>query len=340
MIKWKRLLVGASIFYPISWVIQSLAGIPIFDLYNEVLYVAYEVIYEWWDWILISIATFMSSKNIIEVKYETMELIRRNRFFSEIERWANTPYVPPILFFYLINPPQSVSSKIEKTIDNRFYQMIINFFRDRIYINAEYQSDTPYERLPLWRVIGIKELVKTILIYTIVFFWFSSVCFTDLSNWINGWERFTLPAVIYFSLYIAMKMQAYFDMTYAKMDRVLTQTFSQPEPLVRWRELFIDHHRGQTVLAAWEAEREKRQRYTDLYRNGFVPDTITHFTNPALAPYPYPYRELPTWIDDMDAHYQQKLLEWEKQKVVKNQMRKKKKNNGNIIDFQSKRKPS
>lgn len=339
MSKVKRLLLWIAVLYPVSWIVQKLSKIPVFDLYNEFLHSTYEFIYEWWDWLLIAGVSYVITKSIVEVKYETMELIRRNRFKFEIARWSDTPYAPPVLFFYLINPPQSVSMQMGKEIENRFYQMVVNYFRDRVFINAEYHNQNPQEREPQWKIVGLKDISKTIMVFLIVFIWFAKVSLMDLSSWINGWERFTIPAVLYFSLYVALKIHAYYEMSYRNLDQVLGNTFGEPEPRILWRELFPDQHKGETLLSAWEAEREKRQRYTLLYRSGFVPEKITIFDSLALAPYPYPYEGLPKWVDDMEAHYQEKVKGWAAHEATKPQ-KPKNKGNGNIVEFKAKRKQS
>jgi hypothetical protein len=247
----------------------------------------------------------------------------------------NTPYVPPLMFYYLTNPPQAVYNDSRKIVDNRFYQMVVNTFRDRIYINAHYQSNEPLDRPMLLSIIGFKDMAKTFLVFLAVFFWFSVVTFRGLDFWLYSWERFTIPFVAYFSMYTVMKIQAYLEMRYMKMDRVISNHLGEPEPRITWRELFPDQDRGKIILAAWEAECEKRERYRNMvYSN----TPITHQqNNHPLAPYPYPSSNLPNWLDDMDAYYEQKLDQWV---ADENRKKKSKPTTSKVVDINKRRKPS
>lgn len=335
--KLKKILLWAFIAYPLSWLIQIVLKVPIFETYHSFFQSFYQYFYQWWDWIVIVLLTYLISKNIAEVKYETMELVRRNRLHTELERWAETPYVPPIMVNYLLNPPQAVSGDIRKVIDNRFYQMVVSFFRDRVYINAQIQRKLPMDRPPLWKVIGPKDLLITLATLSVSLLWFSFVSLDSLEKWVYGWERFTIPGVIYFSLYSSMKIQGYLEMRYKKMDQVIKQHFGQEEPEFFWREFFPDKEKGKTIIAAWEAEREKRQRYTNMLQgNVFVSEVIQNYSNPALAPYPFPSQEIPIWTDSMEQYYGEKLQEWsnEDKKITTNTRSK----HSNVIDISKRRK--
>ncbi|WP_066297462.1 hypothetical protein [Bacillus sp. FJAT-29937] len=335
--KLKKVLVWAVIAYPLSWLIEKLLKIPIFETYQSFLQISYQYLYQWWDWLLILLLSYLISKNIAEVKYETMELVRRNRLLSELERWAETPYVPPLMFYYLMNPPQAVSGDLRKITDNRFYQMVVSFFRDRIYIHGQIQRKLPIERPSLWKVIGIKDLFITLAAFSIGFLWFSFVTLHSMDNWISGWERFTIPGVIYFALYSSMKLQGYLEMRYKKINQTIKQHFGEVEPQILWRELFPDQEKGKTIISAWEAEREKRQRYTNMLQgNVFVSEIIQNYSNPALAPYPYPSKEIPDWAESMEHYTEEKLQEWAKEE--KKQTIKSRSKNSNVIDLSKRRK--
>ncbi len=297
--------------------------------------VGYNFIYSWWDWLLITGITYYVCRNISEIKYDTQEEIRNNRFVYEMERWQNTPYVPPLLFFYLTNPPQSYSNNAAKAVNNRFYQTVVNYFRDRVFINAFYNSPNPQNRPDFWQVIGALDIFKTILAFSLALGWFSAVTLSSPNNWFSGWERFSIPPIFYLSMYFVMKVQAYAEMSYSTLDEILLNYFGQHDPRITWRELLQDQDRGHIVLSAWQAEREKRQRYTFIVRNMPVPEYISQYTNPSLAPYPYPSQQLPDWVDQMELYYQDKQKEWQ---AVPAENRP---GSNNVIEFKKKtRKPS
>lgn len=334
--KMKMVIFWAVIAYPATWILQFVFKIPIFNEYKEILEFFYTAFYSWWDWMLIALFSYLVTREIVNTKFETMEKIRSNRLVTEMERWVETPYIPPIMAYYLINPPQAVSTDIRKVVDNRFYQRVITFFRDRIYINASFSSLDPLERDSNIKNIGYKDLAALIAAFGFVLGWFGAVTLSDPSKWIYGWERFSIPLVLYLSLYTSMKLQAIMEMRYSKLDKVLTKHFGEAEPHYRWREFFPDQPKGETLLLAWKAECEKRQRYTNMLQGGLM--EVQHYSNPALAPYPYPSQELPHWVDELDNYYVEKmeLMANSEQKTIP--LKKKNKQQNNVVNF--KRKPS
>ncbi|EWG08720.1 hypothetical protein [Cytobacillus firmus] len=332
--KMKMVIFWAVIAYPATWFLQVVFKIPIFNEYKEILGLFYTAFYSWWDWMLIALFSYLVTRDIINIKYETMEKIRSTRLVTEMERWIETPYIPPIMAYYLINPPQAVSTDIRIVVDNRFYQRVITFFRDRIYINASFSSLDPLERDSNIKNIGYKDLATLIAAFSFVLGWFGAITLTDPSKWVYGWERFSIPLVLYLSLYTSMKLQAIMEMRYSKLDKVLTKHFGEAEPHYRWREFFPDQPKGEILLLAWRAECEKRQRYTNMLHGGHM--EVQQYTNPALAPYPYPSQELPHWIDELDNYYADKMDLMANSEPKTIPLKKKNKQQNNVVNFKRK----
>ena len=93
LVKWGLLL------YVGSFAIEWLLDIPIFSNYVRFLQFTKSFLQEWWDWILIIGISIYLCRNIVEIKYETQERIREKRFYSEISRYQDTPYISPLIFF-------------------------------------------------------------------------------------------------------------------------------------------------------------------------------------------------------------------------------------------------
>ena len=304
LVKWSLLL------YVGTFAIEWLLDIPIFSTYVRFLQFTKSFLQDWWDWILIIGISIYLCRNIVEIKYETQERIREKRFYSEINRYQNTPYISPLFFYYLTNPPQSYSRNGIREIENRFYQSVINAFRDRVYINAHYNNETPYNRLPLTTLIGYMDLFKTIGVFSLALGWFASITINNPHNWLTSWERFSIPAIVFLSMYFVMKIQAYVEMRYSILDKVLLSYYGEPVPKIRWIELLPNEARGVIILKVWEAERERRQRYTFLVHNQPVPDIITHYSNPTIAAFPYPSLPLPDWGDQAELFFEEKQKQW------------------------------
>ena len=306
IIKWGLLL------YVFSFAIEWLLDIPIFTTYVGFLQFIKGVLQSWWDWFIIIGVSIYICRKVGEVRYETQEKIRRNRFSAEIERYQDTPYISPLFFYYLTNPPQSYSRNGFKEIENRFYQGVINAFRDRVYINAHYNNENPESRPDLLKLIGSMDLIKTLVAFSLALGWFASVTLSDSQNWVTGWERFSIPFIVYLSLYAAMKLQAYVEMRYSILDRVLLNYYGEPDPRIRWLELLPQEGRGSIILKVWEAERERRQRYTFVVQNRPIPDIIAQFTNPSIAAYPYPSLQLPDWVEQAELFFEERQSGWAK----------------------------
>ncbi|PLR70484.1 hypothetical protein [Bacillus sp. UMB0728] len=299
MKKLRLILVWAVLAYPITWIFQKVVGIPIFDSYHEILYSGYVILYACWDWLLILFLTYIFNRNIVQIKYDTLEKIRQSRFHAEVDRWFDTPYIPPLMMYYLLNPPQSVSTDIYKSVSNRFYQLVVFAFRDRVFINGQSSSYYPAARKSHWRIIGLKEFLKTSLVSILIVGWFASVTINDPESWLFGNERFSIPVVIFLGLYVAMKIQAYLEMSYNKLDVVIEDHFGEKEPKVSWPEVFPDQPKGKVITAAWQAETEKRQRYTNLIKEQQLYNN-PNYRNHALAPYPYPSDSIPEWAENIE----------------------------------------
>lgn len=296
----KKIILWLILLFPIAFFLELIFDIPTLTTYVDFWKVLRNFIQMFWDWMIIIGVSIVLSKKLQHIKNETKEQYRLKFFLHESQRWANTPFISPLFYYYLINPLSSYSNLQRDVIGNKFYVTTLNLFRDRIFINAHYTEKHPLERKPLWEVIGKKELIKVFSILYGCFIWVMVVTVHDYSRWLYGWERFTIPFLVYYSLYFSLKMQAYLEMSYKDMDAKLTEYYGEEVPHIRWRELMPEEPKGQTILQAWYAEVERRQRYSGA----------THPLSGVHIPYPFPSAHSPDWVEQMDLFFEEKEKEW------------------------------
>ncbi len=300
---------------PITFLIEVVSGDDIAPFTSYILSLGklLSLIGLYIDWIIIAITTYIFCKNSSSVFYTTGEAIRTNRLLSEVARWSKTPYIPPLLYHYLLKPPVSASPKLSAFVNHRLYHEAMNHFRNRVYINASYLQYDPPPRQSTIKIIGLPIILKAYIPLALATFFFAySVLTSSVTAFVTSWERFSIPVLIFIFLYSYMKSKAFVVFgPWTFHDKELITTFQELEPRVTWRELFPDTDRGQNILKRWQAEQENRMRAVYRLRNMVIPDKITNFDYPALAPYPYPSTELPDWVDQAEIYYKNKKGEWQ-----------------------------
>jgi hypothetical protein len=302
----KSLIALLIVLYPLFAFVQWMTDVNVLEQYHT-------LILNWWDWLLIGLLTYTLLKRVLPTKVILKEKIREKLFYSEFNRYSNTPFMPPVLIMYLLNPPSTLSNDLYVSVKDRFYQKVVNAFRDRVYIHADYKTPLPKDRIPFYLVVGLKDILLIAGSISVSFGWFVGVVMSDYTLFINGWERFSIPFVTALSIFGALRLQALMEMRYTGLDIDLQNILGDPYIKKTWRESFPDKELGEAIIHTWEAERERKMRYTYQARNLPVPDVIQDYFNPALAPFPFPSNEIPAWADQIEAHYESKQQEWLKQ---------------------------
>lgn len=319
--------------------VSSDATFQPYSMYKETLGSIVYFIVEWFDVLFLAFLTFRLNKNVKYVKYNTQENIRRSLFVSEINRWKDTPYISPLMFYYLMNPPQAFSPWLSDNVENRFYQEVVNAFRDRVFINAQYTTPAPNKRMNIVKIIGLQSLLAVLLLLVSIGGYTGYMLLNyPLDTLINGWPKYTIPFLILAAAYTVMKIQAFVTTaSWSNIDEMLIHYFQEIEPRITWRSCFQDQ-KGDIIIKAWQAECERRMRDTYLVRNKPLPFSPTEmvYDNKALPPYPFPSIDLPDWAQASEDDYYDKLNEWN---TIESQKRVEAVRNGKgkVVNFHKKR---
>ncbi|MFC5449152.1 hypothetical protein ACFPOG_12840 [Paenibacillus aestuarii] len=314
----KLTLLCAILAFPILGIVQWIApkSVRPFDTYMELLSHIWVYVHAWGDWGIVAIMSYLFLKSA-KTFYEAAEKIRYNVLVSEIERWGKTPYIPPLLYFYLVSPPASFSSNLKDVAGNPFYQQVVDFFRNQVYVDSAFSSGEPKPKAPLYKVVGA-GIITSVLLGVGIILGFFIVLYRIKSpdTWFSGWDKFFIPFIAFLVSWVSQQLYAIIKVGGRKeLDQRMLEYFNEPEPRYPWRDMFPDR-RGQTVLKAWNAEREKKQRYYYYLKNKPVPSEGNFvYDNPSLAPYPYPSDKIPEWSNEMEESVHDRIDRWKDNKI-------------------------
>lgn len=329
----KTAILLAIAAYPVTLVIQLLSiGNKPFSTYNH--YIGY-VFSNYWDWIFVAIITLFLIRPGDKI-LQYIDDIRKRHYELEFNRWIDTPYISPLHLYHLIAPPVALSKDARSQALHPFYKSIISDFRDRVYINAKYTQIDPDSKPTVIKIVG-KSLLIQLLVNTLMFFLsVAGILYTNtLSNPINAWAKVFIPVGAYFLfqnfiIIKAIKLENP-KHTYAQ----LTKHFDMEEPKVTWRDLFPDRPYGESILFAWRADCERRQRLAYEASNRPVPVRM-EYKSPGLPPKPFPADELPHWATAAEQSYYEEISE-HTQRVVDRNKKIADDSKGKVVVFQKRK---
>lgn len=288
--------------FPICYVVDLLSDSSWFMNYTR-------FIGDWWDVILVIILCIIVITKNTGFKYDMLDEMRVRQFYSEFRRYNDTPYLPPILVMYMQSPPGSVHPSDYAYVNDPFYSIVANSFRDRVYVLQDFDSLESQSRAPYLEVIGAKNLSKCGFYFIIPFAWILFVHIELEQSLLFDWPLLTLPFMFAFFLRGFYCVEAFIKYNPRKLDQLLKE--SGCNELVTWREAFPDKEVGITFIRAYYAEMERRQRYEYIIRNQPVPEQITVWNNPNFAPFPYPSKNIPSWESEYEPLFTSKKQELE-----------------------------
>lgn len=293
-----KLIVGLAVLFPLLFVTDYTTGTNMTSSYLVFLSA-------YWRFIFIGYVSYELAKKAYKTRYEELESMRFSQYINEVQRYHGTPYVPAIMAWYLKNPPSAFSPRTGDYINNRFYQMVVNDFRDNVYVFRDFNSFEPYGRSSFINVVGWSKILRLTLLTFVSFGWFG---YWFLQNdFFTNWPFFTLPFVIMAWVKIIVSIQAILYHLPSNLDSMLNGS----DVRLFWREAFPDKPFGHTVLRAYLYEKEKRMRYEATFNNHPMGPSLDSWNHYAFPEPPYPHYDLPEWADDYEALYIQKAEQLE-----------------------------
>lgn len=298
---WKKALFIVYL-YPILWAIDFFMNSNLLSMYHEFLMA-------WWPFGVAIALTYLVTKNVVDLKYQEAEKLRESMFFAEMRRYRNTPYIAPVMVMHLVNPPRAYRPYDSDYVNNRFYRTVVNAFRDRVYIMADYRRPQPERRESYLKIVGFMTWATLFISFSAPMAWLTYWTLKEPMMLLKGWPLFTLQFVIYGLVKSALMIQVILE-HHPKSLEVILQKESAYQELQTWREAFPDRSLGITILRAYEMEKESRMRYLATIQGRPVPETTVDFHHPSFPPYPLPSQQIPSWTNDLEQQFQEKVVEW------------------------------
>lgn len=294
--------------FPISYVVDLFNGSSWLINYTSFIKAWWSVIFT----VLICKKVFAKNKDYL---YDIMEDLRVNQYLAEYQRYTITPYVPPIMLMYLKNPPAAIRPYDYAYVNDTFYRLVVNTFRDRVYVLQEFESHQPLDRPYYLDVIGGKNIAKCLLYLVAPFAWLFFVYFGLEQSMLTDWPLLSLPFILAGIQRGMYYLEAFIKFNPRKLDRDLLADDCLQQ--VTWREAFPDKEVGVTFVRAYYLEMERRQRYEMINKCRAVPSEYPEWKNANFAPFPYPSTNIPSWEKEYVPYYEQKSQELMDQQATK-----------------------
>lgn len=314
----KLLVTIALIAYPLCYVIHWISPeYKVLESYHALIRYVWDFLMQYGDWILIFLLSLKFSTGY-KTYYQVAEQVRQKQFFAEYLRWENTPYVAPIMLYYLLKPPVAISSQTRDIVENQLYHTIVDTFRSRVYIHADYDVLEPVERKALVNAIGFRTILFPLIGYTIIGGFFCYLAqHKPITLWLTGYDRYAIPflaGIFSWATQYTMAILRYGTMNH--IDQDIQQQFGDRIHHITWRDVFPDRPLGETILHAWLGEREYRQRNWN-YLNRTPITAHMAYDCPFLPPYPLPADNLPTWVDQAEDFHAEKLAKLKQNQTLR-----------------------
>ncbi|TCS84555.1 hypothetical protein [Tepidibacillus fermentans] len=310
-----------------------------FQVLLKLLSIAWHYIINWGDWVFIIVLISLGLALKPTTFYNKAEEIRLNMFWLETARWERTPYIAPLHLYYLLAVPNSYSPYIKDISKNKFYQIVMNQFRSRVYTNTGHSSLEPSRKPSRLKIIGIKSFFPIIAgIGLEVLFFYSLYDTKPINKWFTGLERFLIPVVVFIASWVIQQILAIIIFSNPrKLRKAIENMFDEPEPKIPWREAFPDKKLGQMIIQSWQYHVDLKQRALYKYLNIPYPvDNKWEYEDKTIAPYPFPSEQIPEWADEIEQVYFNSVDQWREEQLqtVNKQVKvTKDKSKGKVVKF-------
>lgn len=328
------------IAYPITGIVQLFspnAGDP-FTQYNHLITIFWSnYLYVYGDWIIVFIISLYLLHGSDTHFIEAAESIRKNRFWSELERWSNTPYISVLHLYYLISPPLPYDTSAKSVASHPLYREVTNTFRDRATINAKYNEFEPQPEVSILKIVG-KNVWLALITTLLALVGMLSILgyLKPVDSWFSGWDKFMIPFLLFLSVRAGRIIQAIVEVgSGRRIKQSIKGYFGDEHQRITWRDVFPDTPLGDAILKAWKSDCERRQRAYYDFKN-VVPPKVMVFDNPACAIRPFETDDLPSWTEDMESRYHDELFNWQ-QKIKKQHLKPSNTTGSKVVEFKRKK---
>lgn len=310
----KVCLILAIAAYPVTMIVQffSKTKQP-FTSYNHTIAFIFG---GYWDWIIVGILSLFFLRS--DVFFKSVNQIRNRHYELEFIRWKNTPYIAPLHLLYLLSPPVATTDDKMSNAFDQLYKTVITDFRDRVFINAKSSFFEPEQKPSLYAIIG-RTLSSQLIVNSLMLVGgvIGILYINPITNLFDGWGKAFIPFAVLFLSRNFHILNAIRLFQPSKIYKRIQQQFGLEDPKITWLELFPNSPYGDSILFAWRADSEKRQRLAYELSNNPVPVKM-EYKSTGLAPKPFPSEDLPLWANEAVRSFQEQQSQWKANMFDKN----------------------
>jgi hypothetical protein len=327
--------------YPITGLIQVMPFIDAapYTAYEEFMKPIWIFISDNFGEMVIAIATCIVVIRLPEVMYDYQEILRWRQYYFEYLRWKDTPFIAPLMLYYMMSPPDSFSNRTIKQAHSDFYPSVVRNFQDRVAINSAFNSSDPKKRKSAFRVIGSK-IMGVILMHVIalgLMLYYAASGTGIVDTFAQSYAKYLIPIVIHIAGYIlviilAIAKTARWSVVDKRLKAYFYEKHLHHEPRILWLNLLPDTDYGLGILKMWKRDCYRRIQLTyDLKERNFP-----HHANEIIWDNPtIPSNPFPDYLD-MSWVHQTEQIESEN-KAYKAMNENKGRKMGQVIAFNKKR---
>lgn len=179
--------------------------------------------------------------------------VQLNKLKGEVRRWMTTPYIPPLLYLYILHPPKSLLW--DRNANNYLlYNCALANFREKVGFDHEIASTRPVDKPLTWiRLLPAKAWSASsfnliLLIGIIVYF----SLYSEHSLLSDGYNYFIPLLCGICTRLLAVPFASTIHTSWRRNHRDMMRHFGTTEPLIPWIELRDGQEASVQVIRAWE----------------------------------------------------------------------------------------
>lgn len=347
------IFVLSIVAFPVLGIIQffSRGEITPYTDYVEFIGPIYGFLKSHFGWFVVAILSYMVVVRKLEVKYRIQEIIRKRQYYFEYERWRDTPYIPPILYFYMMSPPTSFSPyDVKDHADNDFYPKLVRDFQSRVSMHANFCAEEPTKRVSVLRVIGFKIISNWFIhlgvLAAIIYFVAPGLSIIEVFTKTNA--KFLIPVILHIIAYntmvvIAVVQTASWKLLDNKLMKYFNERYLHHEPRIPWVDLLPDTDAGYGIEQMWVRDCFRRIQVTYEIKGWTFPHNTEQikWVNTSIPSNPFPDNFDMSWVPKAREHVQAVKQRWQHEsenKKYKAIQKTKGKTKGQVVAFNNKKK--
>lgn len=308
-----RIVLLIVVSFPILGAVQIFSGgeiTPYDDYIENMVKPAYDFFSGSFDWIFIALASWFVLGRKDEVKYLFQEKIRKRQYYFEYERWRNTPYIPPLLFYYMMSPPTAFSPYKKDQAHNDFYPLLVRDFQARVSMNAEFNNSEPGERVSRLKVVGGKTFFNILAHASVLLVILLFIGIPDLVySLTQTGAKYLIPLILHIVGYMTMVCMAIgqtasWNIIDNKLLMYFKQDYLHHEPRIPWVDVLPDTEAGYGIEKMWERDCFRRIQLTYELKGWALPNDHNQiqWINHSIPSNPFPDNLDMSWAPKAREH--------------------------------------